>query len=198
VVPKRAELLNAEADSRAAAKYGPPHPGADASRLRRRYGAVVATNEKLAVQVPTDQPPSYQLELEDVIVGSGDEAVSGRVVEVHYVGVSWSTGEQFDASWDRRDTFKFKLGKGQVIAGWDQGVTGMKVGGQRRITIPPMLAYGKRGADGVIRRRDARVRHRPNRCELTAAPDASAHAGRLVPARTRSRLGESDTPAREP
>ena len=90
----------------------------------------MATNEKPAVRVPTDQPPSYQLELEDVIVGSGDEAVSGRVVEVHYVGVSWSTGEQFDASWDRRDTFKFKLGKGQVIAGWDQGVTGMKVGGR--------------------------------------------------------------------
>jgi len=110
----------------------------------------VATNEKPAVEVPTDQPPSYQLELEDVIVGSGEEAVSGRVVEVHYVGVSWSTGQQFDASWDRRDTFKFKLGKGQVIPGWDQGVAGMKVGGRRRLTIPPMLAYGKRGAGGVI------------------------------------------------
>ena len=66
------------------------------------------------------------------------------------MGVSWSSGRQFDASWDRGDTFKFKLGKGQVIAGWDQGVTGMKVGGRRRITIPPMLAYGKRGAGGVI------------------------------------------------
>ena len=71
-------------------------------------------------------------------------------MEVHYVGVSWSTGKQFDASWDRGSTFKFGLGKGQVIAGWDQGVAGMKVGGRRRITIPPMLAYGKRGAGGVI------------------------------------------------
>jgi len=94
--------------------------------------------------------PSYQLETEDITVGDGDEATSGRVVEVHYVGVSWSTGKQFDASWDRGDTFKFGLGKGQVIAGWDQGVQGMKVGGRRRITIPPMLAYGKRGAGGVI------------------------------------------------
>ena len=111
---------------------------------------VVSNDEKPQVEVPSDQPPSYQLELEDVVVGSGDEAVGGRVVEVHYVGVSWSTGKQFDASWDRGDTFKFALGKGQVIAGWDQGVAGMKVGGRRRITIPPMLAYGKRGAGGVI------------------------------------------------
>jgi peptidylprolyl isomerase len=105
---------------------------------------------KPEVQVPSEQAPSYQLELEDITVGDGDEAVSGRVVEVHYVGVSWQTGGQFDASWDRSQTFKFALGKGQVIPGWDQGVTGMKVGGRRRITIPPMLAYGKRGAGNVI------------------------------------------------
>jgi peptidylprolyl isomerase len=105
---------------------------------------------KPQVEVPTGQPPSYQLELEDITVGDGDEATPGGVVEVHYVGVSWATGKQFDASWDRGDTFKFGLGKGQVIAGWDQGVAGMKVGGRRRITIPPSLAYGKRGAGGVI------------------------------------------------
>ena len=110
----------------------------------------MVTNEKPRVEVPSDQPPSYQLETEDITVGDGDEATSGRVVEVHYVGVSWASGKQFDASWDRGDTFKFGLGKGQVIAGWDQGVEGMKVGGRRRITIPPMLAYGKRGAGGVI------------------------------------------------
>jgi peptidylprolyl isomerase len=110
----------------------------------------MATNEKPAVEVPSDQPPSYQLELEDVVVGDGDEAVAGRVVDVHYVGVSWSTGAQFDASWDRGKTFSFKLGKGQVIAGWDQGVAGMRVGGRRRITIPPALAYGKRGAPPAI------------------------------------------------
>ena len=107
-------------------------------------------NEKPQVDVPSDQSPSYQLELEDIEVGDGDEAVSGKVVEVHYVGVSWATGNQFDASWDRGDTFKFKLGKGQVISGWDQGVEGMKVGGRRRITIPPDLAYGRRGAGNVI------------------------------------------------
>jgi peptidylprolyl isomerase len=110
----------------------------------------VDLNEKPEIAVPSDQPPSYQLEIEDLVVGDGDEAVAGHPVEVHYVGVSWQTGEQFDASWDRGSTFKFGLGKGQVIAGWDQGVAGMKVGGRRRITIPPMLAYGKRGAGRVI------------------------------------------------
>ena len=108
------------------------------------------SNEKPQVDVPVGADPSYQLELDDIVVGEGDEAVSGSTVEVHYVGVSWATGKQFDASWDRGDTFKFGLGQGQVIAGWDQGVAGMKVGGRRRITIPPMLAYGKRGAGGVI------------------------------------------------
>jgi len=108
------------------------------------------SEEKPQVAVPVGEDPSYQLELEDIVVGEGEEAVSGSTVEVHYVGVSWSTGNQFDASWDRGDTFKFGLGQGQVIAGWDQGVAGMKVGGRRRITIPPMLGYGKRGAGGVI------------------------------------------------
>jgi len=110
----------------------------------------MATNEKPQVDVPSDQPPSYQLELDDIVVGDGDEAVSGKTVEVHYVGVSWQTGKQFDASWDRGDTFKFGLGKGQVIRGWDEGVAGMKVGGRRKITIPPDMAYGARGAGGVI------------------------------------------------
>ncbi|HEY2439834.1 MAG TPA: FKBP-type peptidyl-prolyl cis-trans isomerase [Solirubrobacteraceae bacterium] len=110
----------------------------------------MAPREKPQVEVPSDQPPSYQLEIEDIETGDGDEAAAGQIAEVHYVGVSWKTGAQFDASWDRGQTFKFALGKGQVIAGWDQGVQGMRVGGRRRITIPPMLAYGKRGAGGVI------------------------------------------------
>ena len=110
----------------------------------------MAPAEKPQVEVPAGQSPSYQLEMEDLEVGEGEEATAGRVVEVHYVGVSWSSGQEFDASWNRGDTFKFGLGKGQVIPGWDQGVAGMRVGGRRRITIPPMLAYGKRGAGGVI------------------------------------------------
>jgi peptidylprolyl isomerase len=110
----------------------------------------MTANEKPEVAVSSDQPPSYQLEVDDITIGDGEEAVSGRVVEVHYVGVSWKTGQEFDASWDRGNTFKFRLGKGKVIAGWDRGVAGMKVGGRRRLTIPPDLAYGKRGAGGVI------------------------------------------------
>jgi peptidylprolyl isomerase len=84
-------------------------------------------------------------------VGTGPEATPGQRVEVHYVGVAWSDGKQFDASWDRGDTFRFRLGGGEVIAGWDQGVAGMKVGGRRRLTIPPNLGYGARGAGGAIK-----------------------------------------------
>jgi peptidylprolyl isomerase len=76
--------------------------------------------------------------------------VRGSDVDVHYVGVSWSTKQQFDASWDRGSPLSFGLGVRQVIPGWDQGVQGMKVGGRRRLTIPPELAYGARGAGGVI------------------------------------------------
>ncbi len=111
---------------------------------------MAAASSKPQVDVPSDQPPSYQLEIEDLSVGEGDEAVKGKTVEVHYVGVSWKTGKQFDASWDRGDTFKFGLGRGQVIRGWDEGVAGMRVGGRRRITIPPDMAYGKRGAGSAI------------------------------------------------
>lgn len=90
-----------------------------------------------------------ELEIEDQIVGEGDEAVAGQTVEVHYTG--WLTdGTKFDSSHDRDQTFSFKLGGGQVIAGWDQGVAGMKVGGTRKLTIPADLGYGERGAGGVI------------------------------------------------
>ncbi len=102
------------------------------------------------VTIPADTTPPEQLVIDDLSVGEGDEATAGHNVEVHYVGVSWSTGEQFDASWDRGDTFEFRLGRGQVIEGWDQGVQGMKVGGRRRLTIPPHQGYGARGAGGVI------------------------------------------------
>ena len=105
---------------------------------------------KPEITVPDTDPPAELVIIDDV-VGDGAEAAAGSTVSVHYVGVSWSTGKQFDASWDRGDSFDFRLGVGQVIQGWDQGVAGMKVGGRRRITIPPDLGYGSRGAGGVIK-----------------------------------------------
>jgi peptidylprolyl isomerase len=107
-------------------------------------------DRKPTVDIPAGDPPG-DLVAEDLVVGNGDEAKPGMLVGVHYVGVAWSTGQQFDASWDRDDQFFFGLGRGEVIAGWDQGVTGMKVGGRRRLTIPPHLGYGDRGAGGVIK-----------------------------------------------
>ncbi len=104
---------------------------------------------KPEVTIPNDTAPD-NLVVEDLIGGDGETASAGQNVEVHYVGVAWSNGKQFDASWDRGDTFEFRLGAGQVIAGWDQGVEGMCVGGRRRLTIPPHLGYGAQGAGGVI------------------------------------------------
>jgi peptidylprolyl isomerase len=108
------------------------------------------TLERPEVDPPEGDIP-FELGIDDLTVGDGDEATAGRKVTVHYVGVSFLTGEQFDASWDRGQPFEFKLGKGQVIPGWDQGVAGMKVGGRRRLTIPSAMAYGARGAGGVIK-----------------------------------------------
>ena len=104
---------------------------------------------KPTVEIPDGSPPS-DLVVEDLTVGDGPEAVAGTTCTMQYVGVAWSTGTQFDASWDRGQPFSFPLGEGQVISGWDQGVAGMKVGGRRRLTIPPELGYGARGAGGVI------------------------------------------------
>ena len=98
-----------------------------------------------------DGPPPEDLEVTDLTVGSGAEAQPGQQVRVHYVGVAHSTGEEFDASYNRGEPLDFPLGAGRVIAGWDQGVAGMRVGGRRRLVIPPHLAYGDRGAGGVIK-----------------------------------------------
>lgn len=103
-----------------------------------------------AVTIPEDATPGRQLKIEDLEVGDGPQATRGQRVEVHYVGVAWSTRQQFDASWDRAEPLAFRVGAGDVIVGWDQGVEGMRVGGRRRLTIPPALAYGARGAGGVI------------------------------------------------
>ena len=102
------------------------------------------------IDFPGDTPPA-DLVIEDITVGDGAEATAGSTVAAHYVGVAHSTGEEFDASWNRGAPLDFRLGVGMVIAGWDQGIAGMKVGGRRRLTIPPHLAYGERGAGGAIK-----------------------------------------------
>ena len=108
----------------------------------------------VALERPTIDKPEgdipFELGVEDLVEGEGEEATKGSKVSVHYVGVAFSTGDEFDASWNRGQPFEFKLGAGQVIPGWDAGVEGMKVGGRRKLTIPSAMAYGARGAGGVI------------------------------------------------
>jgi peptidylprolyl isomerase len=105
--------------------------------------------ERPQIEKPEGDIP-FELGVEDLVVGEGDEAVAGTKVSVHYVGVAFRSGEEFDASWNRGRPFEFKLGKGQVIPGWDQGVQGMRVGGRRKLTIPSAMAYGARGAGGGV------------------------------------------------
>jgi len=105
--------------------------------------------EKPEIDFPGGEPPA-DLEIKEIWEGDGPVAKAGDTVSVHYVGVAFSTGEEFDASWNRGAPLKFQLGVGQVIQGWDTGVQGMKVGGRRQLTIPAHLAYGDRGAGGAI------------------------------------------------
>jgi peptidylprolyl isomerase len=105
--------------------------------------------EKPEIDFPEGKPPT-ELEISDIWQGDGAVAKAGDTVQVHYVGVAYSTGEEFDASWNRGAPLEFTLGVGQVIAGWDQGVQGMRVGGRRQLIIPPRLAYGDRGAGRTI------------------------------------------------
>jgi peptidylprolyl isomerase len=105
--------------------------------------------DKPEVDFPGGEPPT-DLQVIDLREGDGEQAEAGRTAIVHYVGVSFSTGEEFDASYDRGEPFAFPVGGGRVIAGWDQGVVGMRIGGRRQLTIPPHLGYGQRGAGGVI------------------------------------------------
>ena len=106
--------------------------------------------DKPEIDFPEGEPPA-DLEITDVVEGDGAEATAGSTVKVHYVGVAHSTGEEFDASYNRGEPLQFRLGVGQVISGWDQGVQGMKVGGRRKLVIPPHLGYGDRGAGGAIK-----------------------------------------------
>jgi peptidylprolyl isomerase len=106
--------------------------------------------EKPEIEFPGPEAPS-DLVVTEITEGDGAEATSGPTLPVHYVGVAHSTGEEFDASYNRGAPLEFRLGIGQVIQGWDQGVAGMKVGGRRQLVIPPHLGYGDRGAGGVIK-----------------------------------------------
>ena len=104
---------------------------------------------KPKIAKPKGQPPK-RLVVKDLEEGTGTEAKAGDLVTVQYAGVSWSTGEEFDASWNRGEPFQFTLGAGEVIPGWDRGVQGMKEGGRRRLEIPSQLAYGPQGSPPAI------------------------------------------------
>ena len=111
---------------------------------------------KPTVVVPQGNPPST-LQTHDLIVGSGATADPGAVITVQYVGYSWTTRQEFDASWDRGQSFSFPLGAHQVIPGWDQGVAGMKVGGRRELVIPPSLGYGAQSPGPGITKNDTLI-----------------------------------------
>ncbi|GAA3188293.1 FKBP-type peptidyl-prolyl cis-trans isomerase [Streptomyces virens] len=104
---------------------------------------------KPEVDVPEGAAPA-ELTVRDLVVGDGAEVKPGTVVRVHYIGVTFETGKQFDSSWDRDQPFKFALGSGRVIKGWDRGLRGMKVGGRREIVVPPRLGYGNQSPSPLI------------------------------------------------
>lgn len=106
-------------------------------------------NEKPEVDFPGGEAPA-DLVITDLVEGEGAEVTAGDIAHVHYVGVAFSSGEEFDSSWNRGTPLSFPVGRGMVIQGWDQGLLGMKVGGRRQLVIPAHLAYGDRGAGGVI------------------------------------------------
>ncbi|GAA1902277.1 FKBP-type peptidyl-prolyl cis-trans isomerase [Arthrobacter gandavensis] len=113
------------------------------------FGKREYDRQKPEIDFPEHDAPT-DLVIEDIIVGDGAEAKAGDTVSTHYVGVAFSTGEEFDASWNRGAPLDFTVGIGQVIQGWDQGLLGMKVGGRRRLEIPSHMAYGDRGAGSAI------------------------------------------------
>jgi len=117
---------------------------------RAESAAQAAQRTKPSIEMPAGAAPA-ELQVEDVIEGTGPAAAAGQQIAVNYVGVSYSNGQEFDNSFDRGMPFEFALGGGMVIPGWDEGLEGMKVGGRRRLTIPPDLAYGAQGQPPVIK-----------------------------------------------
>ena len=140
------------------------------ARPVRRHAVSKDLKVKPAVPTPSGDPPA-ELRKIDIVKGKGKRAKPGDTVVVQYVGVAWSTGEQFDASWDRGEPFAFPLGAGQVIKGWDEGVAGMRVGGRRVLVIPADLAYGDQSPTPAIGAgRDAGLRRRPQAGPLGVDP----------------------------
>jgi peptidylprolyl isomerase len=111
---------------------------------------------KPQIDFPGEVAPT-DLVIQDLVLGDGAQAKAGDLISAHYVGVAHSTGEEFDASWNRGVPLDFRLGVGQVIKGWDDGIVGMLVGGRRKLTIPAALAYGDRGAGGAIKPGEALI-----------------------------------------
>jgi peptidylprolyl isomerase len=127
------------------AKPAPPTPAVKTLAA----GAGTNTKKKPKIAKPKGSPPS-KLISDDIVTGKGPAAKNGDQLTVDYVGVSWSTGKEFDASWKRKQTFPLTLGQGGVIPGWDQGLVGVKAGGRRMLVIPPDLAYGASGQPPTI------------------------------------------------
>ena len=133
------EVSAGSGGSAAATATATPAPDVDNTDVRKRP----------TIDKPTGEPPT-ELKTEDIVRGEGRRARSGDTLTMHYVGASWSTGEEFDASWDRGEPFRFELGAGRVIQGWDRGIEGMRVGGRRRLIIPPDMGYGPAGSPPAI------------------------------------------------
>jgi peptidylprolyl isomerase len=139
----------AESTDQAAAETTAPEPTPAPSSDAAVPAVSKNLDKKPAIPKPTGTPPS-KLIIKDIVVGKGPAVKQGETATVDYVGASWSTGAEFDASWDRGQPFPFPVGGGQVIQGWDQGVAGMKVGGRRELVIPPDLGYGPQGSPPAI------------------------------------------------
>jgi peptidylprolyl isomerase len=134
-----------------AAARAKPTPTATAGGGTTALGPISTDlSKKPSVPKPTGNPPA-QLQTQDIVKGTGPAAKAGDTVQMQYVGVAWSNGKQFDASWDRGQPFTFQLGSGNVIQGWDRGIVGMRQGGRRLLVIPPNLGYGAAGAGGTIK-----------------------------------------------